>query len=244
MSGIERYTYITINKMKISIIIPAYNEAEYIHKLVNHLTRFGSDSLQDIIISDGGSTDDTLKIARASGAMAIVSPEKGRAAQMNYGASLAKGELLYFIHADTLPPDKYIDDLLQAINEGNDMGRYLSKYNSKSWLLKINALLSRLDTFAGMGGDQTLYIKKSLFEQAGGFDSSMKIMEEFEFCARARKQGKYKIINKPVLISARKYDNNGWFTVQKVNYTVVRMYQKGASQESMVLKYKEMLNYR
>jgi GT2 family glycosyltransferase len=95
-----------------------------------------------------------------------------------------------------------------------------------------------------MGGDQTLFITQKLFKHSGGFDDSMKIMEEFEFCARARKLGKYKIIHKPVLISARKYDTNSWLTVQRANYTVVRMYQKGASQEELATTYKKMLNSR
>jgi rSAM/selenodomain-associated transferase 2 len=230
--------------MKVSIIIPVFNEVDNIGKLIRYLTDFGNDSLEEIIVVDGGSTDDTLLIAKEAGATSVISPQKGRAAQMNFGASLAKGDLLYFVHADTLPPQTYIWDILDAIRSGFDMGRYLSTYNSNSWLLKLNALLSRLDTFGGMGGDQTLFITQNLFQQTIGFDGSMKIMEEFEFCARARKQGKYKIIKKPVLISARKYDTNGWFTVQKANYTIVKMYQKGASQESMVSKYKEMLNYR
>ncbi|MES2111236.1 MAG: TIGR04283 family arsenosugar biosynthesis glycosyltransferase [Bacteroidota bacterium] len=229
--------------MKVSIIIPVFNEAENISKLIRYLTSFGYDSLPEIIVVDGGSTDDTLLNAKDAGAEAVISSEKGRAAQMNFGASLAKGDLLYFVHADTLPPETYITDIADAIKAGYDMGRYLSTYDSKSWLLKINALLSKLDTFGGMGGDQTLFITKDLFQHTGGFDGAMKIMEEFEFCARARKLGKYKIIHKPVLISARKYDTNGWFTVQKANYTIVRMYQKGASQESMVLRYKELLNY-
>jgi rSAM/selenodomain-associated transferase 2 len=230
--------------MKVSIIIPVFNEADNIGKLIRYLTNFGRDSLQEIIVVDGGSADDTLLHVKEAGAVTVISPEKGRAAQMNFGASQAKGDLLYFVHADTLPPETYIADILDAIRSGFEMGRYLSTYDSKSWLLKLNAVLSRLDTFGGMGGDQTLFITKKLFEQAGGFNGSMKIMEEFEFCARARKLGKYKIINKPVLISARKYATNGWFTVQKANYTIVRMYQEGASQESMVLKYKQMLNYR
>jgi rSAM/selenodomain-associated transferase 2 len=230
--------------MKVSIIIPVFNEAENIGKLITYLTRFGQNSLQEIIVVDGGSADDTLLFAEEAGAVAVISPQKGRAAQMNFGASLAKGDLLYFVHADTLPPQTYLTDIVAAVENGYDMGRYLSTYDSESWLLKLNALLSRLDTFGGMGGDQTLFITKNLFEQAGGFDGTMKIMEEFEFCARARKLGKYKIIIKPVLISARKYETNGWFNVQKANYTIVRMYQKGASQESMVFKYKELLNYR
>jgi rSAM/selenodomain-associated transferase 2 len=230
--------------MKVSIIIPVFNEADHIGKLITYLTDFGNDSLEEIIVVDSGSTDDTLLCAKQAGAVSVISPEKGRAAQMNYGASLSKGDLLYFVHADTLPPQTYLTDIIDAVKAGYDIGRYLSTYDSKSWLLKLNSYLSRLDTFGGMGGDQTLFITKKLFQQIGGFDGTMKIMEEFEFCARARKLGKYKIINKAVLISARKYDTNGWFTVQKANYTVVMMYQKGASQESMVLKYKEMLNYR
>ncbi|GGI23824.1 TIGR04283 family arsenosugar biosynthesis glycosyltransferase [Pedobacter mendelii] len=230
--------------MKVSIIIPVFNEAEHIGKLTKYLIRFGSNNLQEIIVVDGGSTDDTPLCAKQAGAISVVSPQKGRAAQMNFGASIAKGDLLYFVHADTLPPETYITDIIDAIEAGFDMGRYLSTYNSKSWLLKLNAFLSRLDTFGGMGGDQTLFITTKLFQQTGGFDGTMKIMEEFEFCARARKLGKYKIIKKPVLISARKYDTNGWFNVQKANYTIVRMYLNGASQESMALKYKEMLHYR
>lgn len=229
--------------MKISIIIPAYNEAENMGKLIRYLIKNANSRLAEIIISDGGSEDDTLEVARTAGALVVSSPQNGRAAQMNYGASLAKGEIFYFVHADTLPPETYFTDIISAVAEGYELGRYLSKYASKSWLLKVNALLSRIDTFAAMGGDQTLFISKALFQKTKGFDTSMKIMEEFEFCERARKHGKYKIINKPVLISARKYDSNGWLKVQQANFTVLRMYLKGASQESMVNRYKEMLNY-
>ena len=230
--------------MQVSIIIPTYNEAENIAKLINHLKDNSSKLLLEIIVSDGGSHDNTVALAENAGAIALVSPGKGRAAQMNYGASVAKGDLLYFVHADTIPPKTYLPDITGAISEGFDMGRYLSQYDSKSWLLKINALLSRLDTFAGMGGDQTLFITRKLFEQTGGFDASMKIMEEFEFCSRARKLTKYKIIYKPVLISARKYDTNGWFKVQRANYTVIRMYLNGATQDDMVTTYKRMISHR
>ena len=147
--------------MKVSIIIPVFNEAENIAKLIRYLTRFGQDSLQEIIVADGGSTDDTLLYAKEAGAVAVISPEKGRAAQMNFGASMAKGDMLYFVHADTLPPESFITDIADAATTGYDMGRYLSTYDSKSWLLKLNTLLSRLDTFGGMGGDQTLLITKN-----------------------------------------------------------------------------------
>ncbi|WP_419801988.1 TIGR04283 family arsenosugar biosynthesis glycosyltransferase [Mucilaginibacter sp.] len=228
--------------MTVSIIIPTFNEAENIGRLVHYLKENADENLAEIIVSDGGSADETVVIAQNFGAKVVKSPEKGRASQMNFGASLATGDLFYFVHADTIPPKSYLADLIKAVQQGYQMGRYLSRYDSKSWLLKINALLSRIDTFAGMGGDQTLFITQKLFAATGGFDDEMKIMEEFEFSARARKKGKYKIILKPVLISARKYDTNGWLKVQKANYTIVRMYQKGASQQDMVSKYKQLLN--
>lgn len=227
--------------MTISIIIPTFNEAENIGPLVRYLRKNADKNLTEIIVSDGGSTDETLLIAQNASAKAVKSLDKGRASQMNFGASVATGELLYFVHADVIPPQSYLTDLIEAVQQGYQMGRYLSRYDSKSWVLKINALLSRIDTFAGMGGDQTLFITQKLFAETGGFDNQMKIMEEFEFSARARKKGKYKIIPKPVLISARKYNTNGWLKVQIANYTIVRMYHKGASQEDMVNKYKQML---
>ncbi|MGI4804813.1 MAG: TIGR04283 family arsenosugar biosynthesis glycosyltransferase [Janthinobacterium lividum] len=228
--------------MTVSIIIPTFNEAENIGRLVHYLRENSDDNLVEIIVSDGSSTDKTVAIAKNAGAKVVKSPEKGRAWQINFGASMATGNLLYFVHADTIPPKSYLKDIVKAVQQGDQMGRYLSCYDSKSWLLKINALLSRIDTFAGMGGDQTLFITQELFEETGGFNDEMKIMEEFEFSARAREEGKYKIILKPVLICARKYDTNGWLKVQKANYTIVRMYQNGASQEDMVSKYKQMLN--
>lgn len=230
--------------MNISVIIPTLNEAPAISTLVHYLSEAGNRCLKEIIICDGGSQDETLALAIKAGANAVTSPDRGRASQMNYGASLATGDIFYFVHADTLPPRRYATDIISAVNEGFHLGRYRSKYQSDSWLLKINAFLSRFDTLEGMGGDQTLFITKNLFLETGGFDNSLKIMEEFEFCARARKNKRYKIFRDAALISARKYETNSWLTIQIANYKIVRMYKSGASQESMVKAYKAMLDYR
>lgn len=229
---------------RISIIIPVFNEEEHIGKLVAYLKKHGQNELVEVFVIDGGSTDQTQKRANEAGAGVFLSPQKGRAAQMNFGAAKASGDILYFVHADTLPPASFATDILASVKKGYEMGRYLSKYKSKNWLLKLNAWLSRFDTFEGMGGDQTLFITRKLFDRAGGFDGGMKIMEEFDFCARARKLGKYNIVPKAVLISARKYEANGWLKVQRANFTIVKMYKKGASQEAMVAAYKRLLNYR
>lgn len=230
--------------MKISIIIPTYNESAQIGKLVRYLFQHGTSALAEVIVSDGGSDDDTGARAREAGAQAVLSPEKGRAAQMNHGASLAKGEVLYFVHADCYPPVTYCDDIQQALAQGFDLGRYRTQFDSKKSILKINAWFTRFDFFICMGGDQTLFIRRAMFASCGGFREDMRIMEEYEFCKRAREKGKYKIIPKAVLVSARKYETNSWLQVQLANSKVVSLYKQGASQQEMVEAYKRMLSYR
>jgi rSAM/selenodomain-associated transferase 2 len=229
--------------MTLSIIIPTYNEAENIGKLVSFLHRH-SNGRTEIIVSDGGSTDNTMEKATEAGAKAFVSAGKGRAAQMNYGTSVAGGDVFYFVHADCYPPAGFISDIEQALRQGYHLGRYRTCFDSPKTLLKINAWITRFDLFICMGGDQTLFIKRSLFEDCRGFKEDMLIMEEYEFCQSARQQGRYKIMNGAALVSARKYEDNSWWQVLRANAKVVRMYKKGASQQHMVQTYKQMLAYR
>lgn len=230
--------------IKVSIIIPTYNEMNCLANLLSHLkSSAGTDSCE-IIVSDAGSTDKTASIAGREKVILLHSPEAGRAAQMNYGAQHATGDILFFVHADTIPPLSFYMDISAAIHKGFDMGRYYSKYRSKNLLLKFNAFFTRFDFFACMGGDQTLFIKKNIFEKSGGFRGDMKIMEEYEFCKRVRVNAKYTIIKKPVLVSARKYETNSWITIQRANAAIMRMYNQGATQEEMLGAYRQKLQYR
>lgn len=228
----------------ISIIIPTYNEAESIAELIIYLKTNSNYHVAEIIVSDGGSADNTLQIAQQAGAQTVLSPKKGRAAQMNYGASIAKGNILYFIHADTFPPVTFANDIEQAVAEGYGLGRYCTKFNSNKFILKINAFFTRFDWFVCYGGDQTLFITEELFTKTGGFKEDMLIMEDYEIVVRARQKTKYKIFTEAALISARKYETNSWLTVQLANRKIVKMYKRGASQTEIVKKYKEMLVYR
>ncbi len=228
--------------MQISIIIPAYNEVENITALINYLIKNKTDNVAEIIVVDGGSNDDTVQLAIKAGAVAVVSPQKGRAAQMNYGAATAKGDVLYFIHADTFPPASFANDIIGAVQKGFQLGRYYTKFNSPKWYLKINAWFTRLDWFICMGGDNTLFVVRTLFENTGGFKQEMRIMEEYEFCHRLRNSGAaYKIFNNAALVSARKYEGKSWLRVQLANRKIVKMYRKGASQADMVETYRRML---
>lgn len=227
--------------MTISIVIPTFNEASHIGKLVTFLQQFGTGALEEIIVVDGGSYDQTASLAIEAGAIVVVSPVRGRAPQMNYGASLAKGRVLYFIHADTFPAPTFTTDIFQAVAKGFDLGRYRTKFLSCNWLLRLNAWFTRFDFFVGMGGDQTLFIRKSLFQELGGFNESLVLMEDFEFCERARKKGKYTILDGDALVSARKYEKNSWLQVQLANAKVVALYKRGAGQQQMAEEYRRRL---
>ncbi len=101
--------------MKVSVIIPTLNEAANIKKLITHLRKHGGNGLKEIIVSDGGSSDNTLEVASNAGAMVVRSETPGRAIQMNLGANHSAGDILYFIHADALPPIEFITEIQQAL---------------------------------------------------------------------------------------------------------------------------------
>ena len=226
--------------MKCSVIIPVYNEEKNIGKLVRYLKNWLAAG-DELIVCDAASTDNTLELAKDAGAMALLSPAKGRGAQMHYAASIASGEVLYFVHADVFPPTEFRTDISNAIQQGFDFGRYRMRFDTKKSWLRANEWFTRFDWFVCYGGDQTLFVTRALYQQSGGFRTDMRIMEDFEFTQRLKTMGKYKIFNRGALISDRKYDQNSWWQVQKANYKIVQMYKKGATQEDMVTAYKAML---
>lgn len=228
-------------KNKISIIIPTLNEEENVGQLVQHLFQYRTDALLEVIVVDGSSTDNTAEIAQKAGAKVVVCTKCGRANQMNTGSKAAKGDILYFVHCDTLPPSTYLTDIQAAVAEGFPMGCFQTKFDTNRPLVKTNSWWSQFDFLFCRGGDQTLYVTKPVFEDLHGY-KEMLIMEEYDFLIRARKKYPFKIIPNRVLVSARKYENRSYVKVQFANTVVFNMYRFGASQERLVQTYKKLLN--
>lgn len=232
------------NSRGISIVIPTLNEADCIGTLINYLKTHATGYIQ-IIVSDGGSTDNTASAAHLAKAEVLLSPKKGRAAQMNYGASFATENILYFVHADCLPPKNFYNNIIESIEDDFVLGRFQTKFNSKKKLLKLNAFFTRFDWVICSGGDQTLFFRKDIFRQINGFNDELFLMEDYDIVKRARQQHfPYSILKDKVLVSARKYSNNSWLKVQQAHHKIIKMYQKGVSQKALVEKYKKLLNYR
>lgn len=227
--------------IQLSVIIPVKNEGETIGRLIKQLCSSALRNRIEIIVVDGGSTDNTLEKCTSCD-IQVFHSEPGRAKQMNLGAQNAKGEILYFVHADTIPPVSYLEDILASINLGYDLGCYRFKFESNHLLLKVNSYFTRFDQLWLRGGDQTLFVKKALFEQLRGFDEYYSIMEEYDFIRRARKIAHFRIMPKNVLVSARKYKNNSWLRVQLVNAKAVRMFMKNHHPDEIRTFYKKSLN--
>ncbi|MBN4062130.1 MAG: glycosyl transferase [Flavobacteriales bacterium] len=229
--------------MKISIVIPAYNEEKQIGRLVSYLYENAKNHLAEkIIVVDCGSKDKTVEVAERAGAKVLASP-KGRAIQMNTGAKTAKGEVLYFVHADTTPPASFAKDILQAINEGYEIGCYRFKFNSDKQVLKLNSWVTRFDKIFFRGGDQTLFVKRKIFEELGSYDEKYVIMEEYDFIKKARKKALFKIMQDDVLVSARKYEMNSYLRVSFANFIVFSMFRLGASPQKIFDVYKTLIQH-
>lgn len=227
--------------MNLSVIIPTYNEADNLKKLLPFLIENTSDKAVEIIISDGGSTDNTVNIAKSYNVKVLISPDKGRAAQMNYAANIASGEILQFIHADTIPPKSFFNDIKTAIAENFVAGCFIYRFDSNHLLLKVNAFFTRFDKIWCRGGDQAIFITKTIFNEFGGYPNYL-IMEEYELLEKIQAKYPFKIIKKNATVSARKYNKNGYLKVQLTNLKVFKMYNSGASQKEMATFYRNALN--
>ena len=226
----------------ISIIIPTYNEAATIKKTIEYLQQCDIDGLiKEIIISDGGSTDNTILMAKIIGVKIGVSPQKGRAAQMNYGAGLATGELLYFLHADTIPPEKFINEITSAVKQGYGSGSFQLSFDYKHWFLKMNCWFTRFNVNAVRFGDQSLFVQKEIFNNAGGFREDLLLMEDQEIIHRLKRQGKFVVLNGQVITSARKYLDNGICKMQLIFYTIWMLYYLGLSQQNLLKVYRRII---
>lgn len=224
---------------QISVIIPVLNEEEYIKKVLAAIEcNATSDNIKEVLVVDGGSTDNTVKEAQSSGAT-VTSSERGRATQMNLGATLATGELLYFLHVDTLPPKGFDSDIINAYLNGNEAGCFRLQFDSKHPVLRFFAWCTRINHKICRGGDQSLFISKKLFHKADGFNTSYTIYEDNEFIGRIYKLADFIIIPKTVKTSARRYAKKGVFTLQYHFGMVHLKHYLGAGPASLYDYYKE-----
>lgn len=225
----------------ISIIIPVLNESQSIKDLLFHLIDNASlNSISEIIVVDGGSTDGTQDLVKSLDLNVILlKSEKGRAKQMNLGAKKAKGDILYFLHADSFPPNRYDKFILDEISKGNNAGCFRMQFDSKHWWLRLASWLTQFNWRACRGGDQSQFITRGLFEDIGGYDEDYFIYEDNILINELYSRKEYVVINKKIRTSARLYKKIGVWKLQYHFWTIYVKRWFGASADEMLAYYKK-----
>jgi rSAM/selenodomain-associated transferase 2/rSAM/selenodomain-associated transferase 1 len=222
----SRNTNTTVfNTNRISIIIPAINEAD---NIANTIESIGPGDKKEVIVVDGGSNDDTVSIAKSLGARVITSAPP-RARQMNRGAAQATGDVLVFLHADTRLPEKFEDFIFNSFKQPKMVaGAFELRMDSPMPGLRlIERLANWRSRFLKMPyGDQAIFISSRVFHQIGGFPV-IPIMEDFELVRRLQKQGKIVTLPVPVFTSPRRWQNFGILKTTLINQLVITAYVMG-----------------
>lgn len=193
-------------------MIPALNEADSIVQTLTLVRRAGE---CELIVVDGGSSDNTFEIAQGYADFALVAP-RGRAKQMNAGARAATGEVLLFLHADTVLPSKFPQLIFHALADATIIGgRFDVRLDAIGWqfrmvetLMNGRSRLSRIST-----GDQAIFVRREAFLALGGFPEQ-ELMEDIEFSRRLKRVGKIACLCERVQTSARRWQRDGvWRTI-------------------------------
>ncbi len=216
---------------KISIIIPTFNEGRKVNDLIKALIARNKQHLCEIIVCDSSvSVDHSIVDVRfCDVAKYYKCNGKGRAAQMNEGAALAKGDILMFCHADVLPPTGFDEYIVEAIHHQFEMGFFAYRFDPTNLWLDLNATQNKRDGIFTGGGDQCHFVLKSTFFKLGGYDEKYVIMEDFAFFRKVRKlKIPYKIIQNKAVVSSRKYNKNSYLRVNLANLVAFTMFLIGA----------------
>jgi rSAM/selenodomain-associated transferase 2 len=229
---------------KISIIIPILNESKTIVSLLQYLIiNSSSTNISEIIVVDGGSKDESFKLVSdfnlLNDKVILISSDRGRATQMNLGKQKATGTILYFLHADSFPPNGFDQLIINEVKKGNLAGCFKMKFNHHHWWLKLASWLTKFKWRACRGGDQSQYITKELFKEIGGFNEHYMIYEDNILINELYKRNQFKVIQKSIVTSARLYERKGIWTLQYHFFTIYLKRWMGASAEDIYNYYKK-----
>jgi len=195
---------------RLSIIIPCLNEAEVVGRLLESLQPLRQAG-HEIIVVDGGSCDATAQTAEPL-VDCLLSLAPGRAGQMNAGAAVANGTILWFLHADTELPDGASEAVIDGVASGAVWGRFDVRLSGQHPLLRMVAFMMNLRSrwTAVATGDQAIFVRRDIFEGVGGFPD-VPLMEDIVLSKRLKKVGKPLCLQLRLVTSSRRWEAHGIF---------------------------------
>lgn len=221
-------------RLKLSIIMPVRNEAAGIVAALTPLQPLRGEL--ELILVDGGSSDDTVPLARPL-VDRLIQSAPGRATQMNAGAALAHGDWLLFLHADTCLPNGFIR-LLPEPGSPHRWGRFNVRLSPSSPLLAVVAWMMNLRSqlTAVCTGDQAIFVERPLFEQLGGY-APIALMEDIELSKRLRHQSKPLCLSERLTTSSRRWQQNGTLRTIALMWQLRLRYWLGADPRELARQY-------
>ena len=223
--------------MKISIIVPVLNEENNLSEALVQLQSLREQG-HEVIVVDGGSIDNTLTIAQ-EGADTVIVSTAGRAIQMNSGAAVASGDVLLFLHADTVLPENASQLIFSYHHAENFWGRFDIRLSSNKIIYRLIERLVNLRSWltAIATGDQAIFVQRDLFNQIGGFPE-IALMEDVAISGSLKKISPPVCLKQKVITSSRRWENNGVVTTVMLMWKLRLYYFFGVSPERLSRLYR------
>ena len=221
--------------MKITMIIPIYNESKTIGAMMDQLDTLPGD--WEILFADGGSRDDTLE--KIGTRYRCLKSPKGRANQMNFAASRARSEVLWFVHCDSQLPGEAHSQITEAIETGARWGCFRIGFDYHGPFMDWNTYLSNRRARRGIAfGDQGIWIRKDLFEKQGGFPK-LPIMEDYEFSRRLKGVPICQLPGR-IITSGRRYEKKCPLITMWQMFYLRYLYRRGVDIQEIAKRYRDI----
>lgn len=222
-----------------SIVIPVLNEGDRINALIEHLHNQGFESSYEIIVVDGDPQGGTVKAIQSEDVVTITT-EKGRGRQMNAGAAMSSGDILIFLHVDTILPDGALNKISRALDKQDYVGGAFDlKIDSDRLFLRYISVRASLRSRWNRipYGDQAIFMRKQYFDRIGGF-KDIPLMEDVDLMRRIKKDGrKIHILPDKVTTSARRWQRDGALYTTVRNHILVVLFRLGVSPDRLAKYY-------
>ncbi len=220
----------------LAIVIPTLDEELELPTTLPRALATGD----EVCVSDGGSSDATVDVARSLGARVVTGPA-GRGSQLNRGAHATQSDVLLFLHADTRLPDGAAGLVRDAITGGAVGGGFRIRYDPEPGLLRYGLRLSTMrNRVTGCPpGDQAQFVRREAFEALGGF-RDWPILEDMDFIRRLKRFGRLTIIDDPVITSARRFLKQGTVRICVTNWLIWALYLAGVSPSRLARLYRDI----
>ena len=228
---------------RLSVIVPTMNEAALIAGFLGHLREKVPGA--ELIVVDGGSDDQTVALANGQADRVLRSP-RGRAKQMNAGAAVAGGEILWFLHADSLVPADPHGSIARALDDPRTVGGcFRLKFPRQRWVYRVSDSLGNVavDLFQIALGDHGIFCRRAAFARVGGYPD-VPLMEDAEFYRRLRRVGRVRQLPAYIVSSPRRYEQLGPLRTTAVYLFILGLYLAKVPPKTLFVIYRRLIRPR